>query len=99
MRGESQPGARTGLSGKDTRRSGSELERRYPVALGLYLVLAALVWFTVGEGKVLVVGKPVELRWVPLLIIGGLALRTVLARHADRIRRDGDEGGSLGPKG
>jgi hypothetical protein len=88
MRGESQPGARTGLSGKDARRTGSELERRYPVALGLYLVLAVLVWFTVGEEKVLVAGRPVELRWVPLLIIGGLALRTMLARHADRIRKD-----------
>jgi len=88
MRGESQPGARTGLSGKDARRTGSDLERRYPVALGLYLILAVLVWFTMGEGKVLVVGRPVELRWLPLLIIGGLALRTVLARHAEKIRKD-----------
>ena len=41
-------------------RAGSDLERRFPVALGLYLVLAALVWFTMGEGKVLVMGKLVE---------------------------------------
>jgi hypothetical protein len=99
MRGESQPGARTGLSGKDVRRTGSDLEKRYPAALGLYLILAVLVWFTLGEGKVLVAGKQVELRWLPLIILGGLALRTVLARHAERIRRGGDEGGSLGPKG
>jgi hypothetical protein len=31
---------------------------------------------------------------IPLVIIGGLALRTVLARQAERIRRGGDEGGS-----
>jgi len=99
MRGESQPGARTGLSGKDLRRTGSDLEKRYPIALGLYLILAVLVWFTLGEGKVLVAGKQVELRWLPLIILGGLALRTVLVRHAERIRRGGDEGGSLGPKG
>ena len=99
MRGESQPGARTGLSGKDLRRTGSDLEKRYPIALGLYLILAVLVWFTLGEGKVLVAGKQMELRWLPLIILGGLALRTVLARHAERIRRGGDEGGSLGPKG
>jgi hypothetical protein len=99
MRGESQPGARTGLSGKDLRRTGSDLEKRYPIALGLYLILAVLVWFTLGEGKVLVAGKQLELRWLPLIILGGLALRTVLARHAERIRRGGDEGGSLGPKG
>ena len=99
MREESQPGARTGLSGKDLRRTGSDLEKRYPIALGLYLILAVLVWFTLGEGKVLVAGKQMELRWLPLIILGGLALRTVLARHAERIRRGGDEGGSLGPKG
>jgi hypothetical protein len=88
MREESQPGARTGLSGKDVRRTGSELEKRYPVALVLYGVLAVLVWFTMGEDKVLVLGKPAELRWLPLIIIGGLALRTVLARHAERIRKN-----------
>jgi hypothetical protein len=74
--------------------SGTELDQKYWVALGLYAVLAVLVWLTMGEGKVLVIGKPVELRLLPLIIIGGLALRTVLARHADRIRRGGDEGGS-----
>jgi len=38
-------------------------------------------------------GRPVELRLVPLVIIGGLALRTVVAMHAERIRRSGEEGG------
>jgi uncharacterized membrane protein YgcG len=104
MRGETQPEARAGLSGKDVRRTGSDLERRYPAALALYVVLAVLVWFTMGEGKVLVLGRPVDLRLLPLIIIGGLALRTVLARHADRIRRGGEQGGraengSSGPKG
>jgi hypothetical protein len=49
-----------------------------------------LVWFTMDPGTVLVHGKPVELRLLPLIILGGLALRTVLALHADRIRRGGD---------
>jgi hypothetical protein len=79
---------------KGVHSSGAELDRKYWVALGLYAVLAVLVWLTMGEGKVLVAGKPVELRLVPLIIIGGMALRTVLARHADKIRRGGDEGGS-----
>ena len=65
----------------------TELERKYWLALGLYAVLAALVWFTMDAGKVMVFGRPVELRLVPLIIIGGLALRTVLARQAERIRR------------
>ena len=78
-----------------SQRTGADLERKYWVALGLYAVLAALVWFTMDGGKILIYGRAVELRLVPLIVIGGLALRTVLARQADRIRRqDGDGGGS-----
>ncbi len=77
---EEQSGARTG----------SDLERRYPVALLLYGVLAVLVWFTVGEGKVVVFGKPVELRLIPILILATFALRTVLVRQADKIRHGGE---------
>jgi hypothetical protein len=74
--------------------TGSDLERKYWVAMALYGVLAALAWFTMDAGKVLVWGKPVELRLVPLIIIGGLALRTVLARQAEKIRRSGEKDGS-----
>ena len=66
--------------------AGSELDRKYWIALALYGVLAVLVWFTVGEGTVIVFGKPVELRLIPLLILGTFALRTVLVRQADKIR-------------
>ena len=74
--------------------SGSDLERRYWLALALYAVLGLLVWFTIGEGAVFAFGKPVEIRLVALLVIGSFALRTVLARHADRIRRGGENNGS-----
>ena len=74
--------------------TGSDLERKYWVAMALYGVLAALAWFTMDAGKVLVWGKPVELRLIPLIIIGGLALRTVLARQAEKIRRSGEKDGS-----
>ena len=73
--------------------TGPELQRKYSVALVLYAVLAALSWFTL-DGKIPVMGKLVELRLVPLVIIGGLALRTVLAMQAEKIRRGGDKGGS-----
>ena len=82
MGSDPQPEERKGLQGAN-----SDLERRFPVALGLYLVLGLLVWFTMGDEKVLVHGKWVDLRLVPLIVIVGLALRTVLARQADRIRR------------
>ncbi len=78
-------------SGKDGIRSGSDLQRRFPLALVMYAVLAVLVWFTMDAGKVDVFGRPVELRLVPLIIIGGLALRTVLAVQADKVRQDGKE--------
>ena len=70
-------------------RSGSDLQRRYPFALALYGILAVLIWFTMDAVKVMVHGKPVDLRLVPLIVIGGLALRTVLTIQADRIRRQG----------
>jgi hypothetical protein len=82
MGSDPQPEARKGLEGAHTDR-----ERRFPIALGLYVVLGLLVWFTMGEEKVLVHGRPVEMRLVPLIVIGGLVLRTVLARQADRMRR------------
>ncbi len=73
---EEQPGTRTG----------SDLQRRYPIALLLYGVLAVLAWFTLGEGTVIVFGKAVELRLIPVLILATFALRTVLVRQADKIR-------------
>jgi hypothetical protein len=74
-------------------RASSDLERKYPVALALYLVLGLLVWFTVGEGAVEVFGRPVEIRLVALLVIGSFALRTMVARKADKILRGDDRDG------
>ncbi|HLY41975.1 MAG TPA: hypothetical protein VKR52_12240 [Terracidiphilus sp.] len=81
----------TRTAGREKTRSGSELERRFPIALAMYAILAVLVWFTIGPDKVMIVGRPVELRLVPLMILGGLALRTVVALKADRIRREGEK--------
>ncbi|MGD0940579.1 MAG: hypothetical protein ABR905_12810 [Terracidiphilus sp.] len=80
-----QPSERESLQG-----AGSELDRKFWVALVLYGVLAALAWFTLGDGTILIKGNPVELRWFPLLVLGGMAFKTVLARQAEKIRRDGE---------
>jgi hypothetical protein len=72
----------------------SDLDRKFWAALAMFAVLAVLVWLTIGDGSVLVFGKPVELKLIPLIVIGGFALRTVLARKADKIRRDGGKGNS-----
>jgi hypothetical protein len=84
MREEPQPGERKDLQG-----AGSDLDRKYWAALALYGILALLAWFTLGEGKVLVGNRLVEMRVLPLVVLGGFALKTVLARHAEKIRRGG----------
>ena len=68
-----------------------DLDRKFWLALAMFAVLAVLVWLTMGDGSVLVFGKPVELKLIPLIVIGGMALRTVLARHAEKIRRSGEK--------
>ena len=76
------------------RSPGSELDRKYWIAMVLYGAVALLVWFTMDAGKVVVLGKPVEMRLVPLIVIGGLALRTIVARQAEKIRRGAEKDGS-----
>ena len=71
-------------------RKGNDLEKRYPVALVLYGILALLSWFTLGEGEILIGGRSVEIRLLPVIILGGFALRTVLALQAEKIRRSRD---------
>jgi hypothetical protein len=87
MRETSQAEAGAGSAIGESKRSGSDLDKRYPLALALYAVLAALVWFTMDASNVYVLGRPVELRLLPLILIGGFALRTVLVHQAERIRR------------
>ena len=72
----------------------SDLDRKFWAALGMFAILAVLVWLTMGDGSVLVFGRPVELKLIPLIVIGGMALRTVLARHAEKIRRAGEKDSS-----
>jgi len=86
-----EPGAvvDAGSDREDLQRSSKELDRKFRVALVLYAILAALSWFTL-DGKIPVGGRLVELRLIPLVIIGGFALRTMMAMKAEKIRRDGN---------
>jgi hypothetical protein len=67
--------------------AGADLERKFWPAMAAYAILAVAAWFLLGEGTVLVQGRPVEVRLLPLFVFAMLALRTALARQADRIRR------------
>ena len=109
MREEPQQGERKGLKS-----TGSDLDRKFWMALTLFAVLAALAWFSVGPEKVLIQGYSdeysffghsfalnipghwVEIRLLPVIVLGGFALRVVLARQAEKIRRGGDRGGGTG---
>jgi hypothetical protein len=71
--------------------TGAALDRKFWPAIALYGVLAILVWFTLGEGKTLVFGRLVEIRWIPEFVLGMFVFRTVMAREADKIRRRGQE--------
>jgi len=101
MRDESQPNEMIGSESAElqSRSQGlnSDLDRRFYTALGAYAVLGALAWFTLGEGSVFVAGRPVELRMLPLLVLGGFALRTVVARQAEKIRREEKKASDQGP--
>jgi len=55
--------------------------------MGMYVVLAALSWFTLGEGSTSVLGRRIEIRWIPLFVLGTFIFRTWMAREADKIRR------------
>ena len=91
MREEPDAGIGAGSGREGLKQPGGELARKYRIAMVLYAVLAALSWFTL-DGKIPVGGRLVELKLIPLVIIGGFALRTLLAMKAEKIRRDGDEG-------
>jgi hypothetical protein len=65
----------------------AQRERKFWIAMGMYGVLAVLVWFTLGEGTTSVLGRRIEIRWIPLFVLGTFVFRSWVAREADRIRR------------
>ncbi len=70
---------------------GTSLDKKYRIALALYAGLAILSWFTL-DARIPIGGRLVEMRFLPLIIIGGFALRTMVAMRAEKIRREGQEG-------
>ena len=71
--------------------TGQDLERKFWPAMAVYAGLAALIWFTLDASTVHVLGKPLEIRLIPMLVIGLFVFRTWLAREADRLRRRSDQ--------
>jgi hypothetical protein len=101
MRDQTQPKVELGSERAELQKVSTglnhDLDRRFYTALACYAILGALAWFTLGEGSVLVGGRPVEIRMLPLLVLGGFALRTLLARQAEMIRREPKKGSGSAP--
>ncbi len=76
--GDASPDGSAGLA---------SLDRKYRVALLLYVVLAVVAWFTIGSGSVEAFGRPIEIRWIPVFILATFAFRTFIAMQAERVRR------------
>ena len=89
MREEPVAGIDAGSEREGLKLSGQDVARKYRVAMLLYAILAVLSLFTL-DGKILIGGRLVELRLIPLVIIGAFALRTVVAMKAEKIRREKD---------
>jgi len=62
-------------------------DRKFWIALALFAILAVGIWFTFGEATVFLFGRQVQLRLIPLFVIGTFVFRTYMAREADKIRR------------
>jgi hypothetical protein len=90
MREEPNAVVDAGSGREGLKRPGHEMDWKYTVAMVLYAVLAALSWFTL-DGKIQIEGRLVDLRLIPLIIIGGFALRTMVAMRAEKIRRQDGE--------
>ena len=69
-------------------------ERRMYIALGVLVVLGLLSWFTIDGSAVLhMAGRAVPVRWIPELILGLFAFRTVMAHMRARLETKGPKEG------
>ena len=67
---------------------------RMAVALGVLVVLGLLSWFTIDGSAVLhMAGRAVPVRWIPELILGLFAFRTVMAHMRARLETKGPKEG------
>ena len=82
------PDASLNQAGQDAK---NKADRKFWTAIGMFAVLAVVIWFTVGDGSTIVFGKQVEIRWIPLFVIGTFVFRAYVAREADKIRRNSED--------
>ncbi|HTJ29358.1 MAG TPA: hypothetical protein VL346_02595 [Acidobacteriaceae bacterium] len=79
--------SRVGLAVDAETGMAAQRERKFWIAMGMYAVLAVVVWFTLGEGTTSVLGRRIEIRWIPLFVLGTFVFLTYIAREAEKIRQ------------
>ncbi len=67
-------------------------ERKFWIALGLFVILEVIAWETLGDGTVVVFGGPVEIRLIVAVVIATFAFRVSMARWANKIRSENRDG-------
>jgi len=67
---------------------------RMAVALGVLVVLGLLSWFTIDRSAMLhVAGREIPVRWLPEVVLGLFAFRTVMAHARARLESKGPKEG------
>jgi hypothetical protein len=61
-------------------------QRRFPIAMGMFVVLGILVWTTMQPARIGIAGRELDIRIVVSVLLGLLAFKTVLHWQAERIR-------------
>ena len=79
------------LTSNEVSKADANRDRKFWVAMGGFAILGALIWFTLGEGTVLAFGRPVQIKLIPLFVVGMFVLRTWVAREADKVRRRSED--------
>jgi hypothetical protein len=63
---------------------------RMYIALGVLVVLGLLSWFTIDRSAMLhVAGREIPVRWLPEVVLGLFAFRTVMAHMRARLESKG----------
>jgi len=67
---------------------------RMAVALGVLVLLGLLSWFTIDRSSMLhVAGRVIPVRWLPEVVLGLFAFRTVMAHARARLESKGPKEG------
>jgi len=68
-------------------------QKRFWIAMGIYAVLAILVWLTMDGSSVPIGNGQVSIRGLTFALLGFFAVRTILHWNAERIRAEKESHG------